>query len=124
MKTLCALALTVGVVATLTACTPASEPAPTVTVTVTPKPADEWQRFRDDPKEAFIFATSYQMIWGSPIGNGENADTWVQLSYKLCESMRKQSYGSWDDVKEALGADETADKTVLLAQIYCPEVKF
>jgi hypothetical protein len=127
-RILCAVLLSLAAVP-LTACAvitgliPTPEPAPTVTVTATPAPAaDEWQRFRDDPKSAFIFASAYEMIWGSPIGNGETADTMVSLAYSLCRSVEKGTQ-TWDSMRVDLGSDDSADRAIATAQVYCPEVE-
>lgn len=98
----------------------ASEPTPAATVTVTPAP-DEWQRFRNDPKSAFIFASAYEIIWGSPIGDGETADTMVKLASSLCRSI-EDGVQTWDSMRVDLGADDSADKAILTAKIYCPEL--
>lgn len=117
----------VPLVLLLTACAaPAADvaptPAPTVTVTVTASPVDdEWQRFRDDPKAAFIFASAYEIIWGAPIGNGETADTMVELAHSLCKSI-ENGVQTWESMRVDLGADESADKAILTAQMYCPEL--
>lgn len=131
MKKLLSVACASGVVL-LTGCSGAPAPAPTVTVTVTETPAvvspaappegDAWQRFRDDPREAFIFASAYETIWGYPIGNGEAADGAVGLADVMCGLVESGTY-TWDTVTEPIDDTENAEKYVLTAQVFCPEVE-
>lgn len=119
------LTLTV-IAAAVTGCasTPTPTPTPTVTVTVAPEPefeaaGDAWQRFRDDPREAFVFASAYEIIWGTPIGNGELANSVVELSATICDQVANGT--AWVEIQNSID-DEDAEKYILTAQVYCPDV--
>lgn len=134
MKTLIATLGVAGLLL-LTGCGAAPAPAPTVTVTVTATPeasapdpeptraGDSWQRFRDDPADAFVFASAYEMIWGAPIGNGEGAESTVSLADTMCGLVETGTY-TWDTVGEPLDdvSAEELEKLILTAQVFCPEV--
>lgn len=112
-------------IAALGGCAAQSSPAATVTVTAEPSD-DAWQRFREEPKNAFVFASAYEIIWGTPIGNGENADAIVELSDTMCD-MVASGYVTWDTVGDKLeGIDtddpETREKIIATAKVFCREV--
>ncbi|WP_169583378.1 MULTISPECIES: hypothetical protein [Microbacterium] len=108
----------------LAGCAAEPAPAPTVTVTVAPEAEssvedDAWQRFRDDPREAFVFASAYELIWGTPIGNGELADSVVELSNTICAQVADGA--AWIEIQDTIDSED-AEKFILTAQVYCPEL--